>query len=55
MISGGCVKFDPVAFKKNLKWPPKLHEISILTKTSEVLVVELQFLVFFYHFDHAVI
>ena len=46
-------KILPSDIFKNLKWPPKLHEISILTITSEVLVVELQFLVLFCGYDHA--
>ena len=29
IISRGCVKFYPVAFFLNPRWPPKLHEISI--------------------------
>ena len=38
----------------NLRWQPKLHKINILTITSEVLVVKLQFLVIFCGYDHAV-
>ena len=53
IISEGCVKFYPVAFFLNPRWPPKPHEISIITITSDVLVVELQFFILFCGYDHA--